>query len=264
MLNTLVLSFQQTNGVTEGIFVGFDNYISIFTNDTFWQALGNTFYMGALSLVIGFPLSFILASLINAIVVGKNFFKGAYFVPNVVSVVAASILFRFLFAPTDQGLINGLLKSVGIVPVGWFTNPAVAPLSVVLMGFWSYVGYDSLIFLAGLQSVSPELYEAGEIDGCSGLQKWWYITIPNMRPVFVFMIVMITISNMKRFSDVFVIGGPMGNPAGSLLTVVLYIYRMAFTSSQVGVSAATAYVLFFIILVLSILNLKVFGRDSDA
>ncbi|WP_207208014.1 carbohydrate ABC transporter permease [Xylanivirga thermophila] len=262
MIASLIFSFQQTNGVS-GTWVGVSNYRSILTDSVFWKSLYNTVYMGIFALLLDICISFILASLINNVKWGKNFFKSVYFLPNVVSVVATSILFSFLFYPNEVGLMNFFLGKFGIKPVGWFTNPSYAKWGIILMSLWRSIGYDSIIFLAGLQSVPNELYEAAEVDGATGLKKWWHITIPSMRPIFVFMIMIGTINAMKRFGDVWMIGGTAGNPSGSLLTVVLYIYRNAFMAAQVGIASAAAYVLFVIILLLTILNNKFLNKDTS-
>ena len=261
LIDTLIASLKNTG---TGAFIGFNNYARVFNDPTFWKALGNTFYMGILSLVFCISISFLLATLIHHLSFGRNFFKSVYFLPNVVSMVVVSILFKFLFYPTGEGVINYLISLFGAGPVGWFSNPAYSRLTIVIMSIWGSIGYDSIIFLAGLQSISPELYEAAEIDGAGGIKKWLFITIPLMRPIFTFMIIMFTIGSMKRFTDVFLIGGTAGNPSESLVTIVLYIYRNAFMSSQVGFASAVAYILFGIILILSILNLKLFSGDDTS
>ncbi len=260
MIDTFWMSLQQTNGIN-GVFVGFDNYASALTNSDFYKALGNTFYMGALGVLLGLPGSFILATLINRATFGKNFFKSIYFLPNIVSIVAISLIFKYFFAPTREGIINSLLSLFGVEPVGWLVNPKLAGLSVVLMGCWR-LGYDAIIFLAGLQSVPRELYEAADIDGAGELRKWWSVTIPCMKHIFSFMIIMMTISQLKRFGDVYMIGTPTGNPSGSLLTMVLYIYRMAFQGHVVGYASAVAYILFAIILLFTLLNMRL-NRQKD-
>ncbi|WJH33470.1 sugar ABC transporter permease [Paenibacillus sp. CC-CFT747] len=171
-------------------------------------------------------------------------------------------MFTYIFYPTDHGLMNSFLKLIHIGNVGWFTDPAFAPVGIVLMGIWHSVGYNTVIFLAGLQSVPRELYEAAEVDGASPFRKWRYITIPYVRPIFVFVIVIATIAGMKRFGDVWVIGGDAGNPNGALLTIVLYIYRNAFSAGQIGIGSAAAFLLFAIIMVLSLINLKAFSRNT--
>ncbi|MGZ9583976.1 carbohydrate ABC transporter permease [Paenibacillus marinisediminis] len=254
MFAALYMSFQQTTGLSvSGKWVGLDNYIYALEDPIFWQALGNTFMMGVLSVLFGIGLSFILASLINSLKwnFGKNFFKAVYFLPNVVSAVATTLLFSFLFYPSKEGLLNFFITSIGLDPIGWFTNPDLSRFSIVLMSLWGALGYNTIIFLAGLQSVPRDLYEAAEVDGAGTYRKWLYITIPYLRPIFVFMLIMGTIGGMKRFTDVWLIGGTAGNPGGSLMTVVLYIYRNAFLASQMGLATAVSYLLFIIILVLT-------------
>lgn len=254
MFAALYMSFHQTVGNSmTGKWVGMNNYTYALQDPIFWQAIRNTLYMGIFSVVFGIGLSFILASMINSLkwVFFKNVFKAVYFLPNVVSGVATSLLFSFLLFPSREGLFNFVLVLVGIEPVGWFTNPSFSRFSIVLMSLWGALGYNTIIFLAGLQSVPRDLHEAAEVDGANALRRWWYITIPFLRPIFVFMLIMGTIGSMKRFTDVWLIGGTAGNPGGSLMTVVLYIYRNAFLAGQMGLATAASYILFLIILLLS-------------
>jgi len=255
MIGALILSFKKSSKSYEGEWTGLSNYKYVLTDSLFWKSIYNTFYMGILSVVLGVTFSFILASLIHNISKPKwrNFFKGVYFLPNVVSLVATSILFTFLFNPGEEGLLNYALGLVGIEPIGWFTDPNYARFSIVLMTLWGMLGYNTIIFIAALTSVPRDLYEASEVDGANWLQKWFYITVPYLRPIIIFMVIIGTINAMKRFTDVWLIGGTAGNPAGSLMTAVLYIYRNGFLSSQMGVATAASYILFFFILVLTII-----------
>lgn len=266
MLAALYMSTQQTSGLSsDAKWVGMSNYAYVWGDDLFWKAIYNTLYMGVLSMGCGIIASFILASLINQVRwhAGKNWFKAVFFLPNVVSAVATSLLFSFLFYPTDAGLLNYVLGMLGLEPIGWFTNPQMSRFSIVLMSMWGALGYNTIIFLAGLQSVPRDLYEAAEVDGAGGLKRWWYITIPYLRPIFFFMIVMGTIGGMKRFTDVWLIGGTAGNPAGSLMTAVLYIYRNAFLSSQMGIATAASYLLFIIIFMLTALLMMLNRRKHN-
>jgi multiple sugar transport system permease protein len=266
MIAALLLSFQRSSGnVLQGEWVGLSNYKYILTDTIFWESLYNTIYMGVLSVILGTGLSFILASLINSQLSTKtkNFFKGVFFLPNVVSTVATTLLFSFLFYPSIEGLLNFLLHFIGIGPIGWFTDPAYSRLSIVLMSLWGAIGYNTIIFIAGLQGVPRDLYEAAEVDGAHPIQKWLYITIPYLRTIFLFMIIMGTIHAMKRFSDVWLIGGSAGNPAGTLKTSVLYIYRNAFVSSEMGIATAASYLLFVIIFFLTIVLLS-FNRKENS
>lgn len=266
MFAALYMSFLQTGGsAMSGTWVGASNYEYVMKDPIFWQSLYNTFYMGIFSVILGIGLSFILASLINSLKwdLGKNFFKGVYFLPNVVSAVATSLLFSFLFYPAKEGLLNFVVGWFNIEPVGWFTDPRYSRFSIVLMSLWGALGYNTIIFLAGLQSVPRDLYEAAEVDGAGGLKRWYYITIPYLRPIFVFMLIMGTIGGMKRFTDVWLIGGTAGNPGGSLMTAVLYIYRNAFLASQMGVATAASYLLFIIILILTIFMMLMNRRKNS-
>lgn len=265
MINAFILSLHRSANSSKGYWVGLANYQYVLEDPSFWESLYNTVYMGALSVVTGVGFSFILATIINNLLSTrvKNLFKAIFFLPNVVSAVATSIVFTFLFYPSREGVLNYIVGMFGMEPVGWFTNPTFAPLSIVLMSLWSSLGYNTIIFIAGLQGVPRDLYEAADVDGASPLKKWFYITIPYMRSIFVFMFIIGIINSMKRFSDVWLIGGTAGNPGGSLLTSVLYIYRNAFLSSQMGVASAASYLLFIFILLLTV-SMLFFNRKKDS
>ncbi|WP_059103001.1 carbohydrate ABC transporter permease [Shouchella shacheensis] len=264
MIAALILSFQRSSGSLAGSWVGFGNYQRVLDDSMFWQALGNTLYMGVFTVILGVSLSFILATLIYNVPSSRwrNFFKGVYFLPNVVSMVATAILFQLIFHPGNAGILNYVLGWVGIEPVGWFTDPNVSRFSIVLMTLWGMLGYNTIIFLAALTSVPNDLYEAAEIDGANWFKKWFYITVPYLRSIIMFMVIITTINSMKRFTDVWLIGGTAGNPSGSLMSVVLYIYRNAFHSNQMGIATAASYLLFLLILVLTIIMLRVNKKNQ--
>lgn len=257
------VSLYHHNGV-RGIWAGWSNYAFIMQDSSFWRALRNTVVLGVLGLGIGLPVSFIVASLINSIRLPRLsvLLKALYFIPNVTSTIAASIVFLLLFYPTEKGIVNTALGWFGIAPLGWLADPGYAKISVILMDTWHGLGYSVLIWLAGLQAISRDLYEAAEVDGARKLQQWWYITIPGMKPVIFFMVVMGTINAFKRFSDVFVIGGPDGNPGGSLFTLMLYVYRYGFYTYEFGKASAAAYVIFIFIMLVTLLNFRAF-RSKD-
>ncbi len=265
MVSLLATSFRRVYGIgAKGEWVGFANYEYALTDSVFWSSLVNTMYIGLFGMTFGTITAFIVASLINHVKWRRlqNWFKVIYFFPNVISVVAIAILFSFLFHPSPDGVLNGVLGLFHLEPIGWFSDPAYSRISIVIMGVWWSLGYNCIIFLAGLQSVPKELYEAAEVDGASGLRKWWSITIPFLRPIFVFFLVMGVLSAMKRFTDVWLIGGTAGNPDRTLMTSVMYIYRNAFVSAQMGLAAAASYLLFVVILFLAILALAL-NRRKD-
>ncbi|TBL74034.1 sugar ABC transporter permease [Paenibacillus thalictri] len=257
------ISLYHHNGV-RGIWTGLGNYDFILHDTSFWRALKNTVIMGLMSVGIGLPVSFIVASLINSLAFPRLsvLMKAVYFVPNVTSTIAASIVFLLLFYPTEKGIANTVMNLFGFAPLGWMADPHYAQISVILMDTWHGVGYSVLIWLAGLQSISRDLYEAAEVDGASKLKQWLYITIPGMKPVIFFMVVMGTIGAFKRFSEVFVIGGPDGNPGGSLFTLMLYVYRYGFYTYEFGKAAAASYIIFIIIFAVTLINFKMFQNKD--
>lgn len=263
MFSSFRLSLYGTYPRQPDVFIGLSNFEYALQDPILRTAFLNTFKMAVYTLILVVPGSFILASLIASIPRGRNFFKVMYYIPNVTSIVAIAILFRFVFYSSEQGLINYLLTIVGIEPIPFFSHANWAPMTVAVMSFWQGLGSNMLICIAGLTSISSVYYEAAEVDGASGFQKWRYITLPLSRPIIAYLIIMTTIGAMKRFGDVFVIGGLEGNPGGSLRTVALYLYKLAFESSNVGYASTIAVLLFFVILILTIINLRLVRFDSD-
>lgn len=245
-------------------FVGFSNYSFALKDSILIASLLRTMKMAALDIVIGVPGAFIIASLINKSGRGSNLYKIIYYLPNITSIVATSLVFRYIFYSSESGLLNFLLGKIGIPPIGWFSNPNVAQYSIVIMSFWMRLGFNMLICLAGLQTISKEYYEAAEIDGASSFQKWWYITVPRSKQILLYITILTTITSMKRFGDVYVMGGEYGDPAGSLFTTVLYLYQVAFQNFNSCYGSTIAVILFTIIFIITLINTKYikFG-DSD-
>lgn len=255
MFESVRLSFYNSNGTIEE-WVGLRNYERIIAGDAFWNSVYNTFYIGFFQLLFAIPIGFILASMINRIQRFKSFFKILFFLPNVTSIVAAAMIFAFLLHP-ELGLINYLLSSLGLPTSPWLSDPATSKWGVILLTVWHWVGFVIIICLANLQAISPELYEASEIDGASKLQQWLFITIPNMSGTFAFLLIMGWISGLQRFNEVFVLGGPGGSPNRSLQTMVSYIYERGFGGFEFGIASAATCLLFIIILLFTMLNLKI-------
>lgn len=259
-LQAFKLSFYQHNGVT-GWWVGMYNYGYVLRDSQFWAAAKSTLWIGGLQTALGLPASLIVASLISSSRYGKNMFKAIFFLPNTTSIVAATLIFMLLFFPDETGPMNALLRLVGVGPQRWFSSPVLAPWGIVAIALWHATGYNALIWLAGLQAIPSELYEASEVDGASRLEQWWYITLPAVRPIFVFLVIISLIAVFRRFGDVFVVGGTDGQPAGSLFTLMLYIYRYGFLTFDFGISAAASFIVFMIILGLTLVNFKVLNRE---
>lgn len=255
LVESLRLSFCHTNGVVE-TWAGWDNYRYLLLDDDFWEALRNTLVLGGMGMAISIPGSLVLATWIHSARWGRTFFRAVYFLPNITSMVAVAVVFQFLFYPTDQGLINYVLTGLGFPAQGWFADPDTSKLAVALMGVWHGIGYSILIVLAGLQSVPGELYEAASIDGAGPFRQWWHVTLPGVRPILVFLLITGMISAMRRFNDVWMIGGEAGNPGGSLSTLMLYIYRVGFHSFELGKASAAAYLLFVVVFLLTLAHFR--------
>jgi len=262
LIKTFVLSFYMSrNGNLEN-YLGFLNYKTILTDPHFWNALYNTVYIMIFVLVITIPGSFILASVINSMVRFKNFFKSLYFFPNVTSVVAVSLVFKFMFYPSAAGTINYLLGRFGLGPYGWLNDPAMSKIVIIVMAIWHDIGYNTIIWIAGLQSISQELYEAATVDGANAFQKWRYVTIPLSRPIFVFMLIMGTMGNLRRFSDVYTLGTATGSPLRSIQTIVAYLFDKGMLVGQYGIGAAATVVVFFLIMIVTAANLLINSKSN--
>jgi ABC-type sugar transport system permease subunit len=248
--------------VTQQEFVGFWQYTRLLTNEIFLGAVVNTVILGLAFLIIVMPLSLVIASLINNLRIAPSLFKVIYFLPQVTATVAIALIFKYLLQP-EWGLVNGLLRALGFesLPL-WLADPRPVLTgsrgAVTLLAVWISLGYYMLIFLAGLQAIPAELYDAALVDGAGPLQTWWHVTIPSLRPSFIFLILTGIIEAMSRFNDVWMLGGPGGSPARSLQTIVVYMYQVGFVSNDFNLAAATAVVLFIIVLTLTLINFRAF------
>lgn len=248
--------------VTKQEFVGLWQYSRLLTNPVFLGALLNTVILGVAFLVLVIPISLVVASLLNTLRIAPNLFKVIYFLPQITSTVAIALVFKYLLQP-EWGLVNGVLRALGLesLPL-WLADPRLtltgSRASVTMLAVWIGLGYFMLIFLAGLQAIPNELYDAAIVDGASPLQSWWYITVPSLRPSFVFLILTGIIDAMSRFNDVWMLGGPGGSPARSLQTIVVYMYQIGFISNDFNLASAAAVVLFLIVLTLTLFNFRAF------
>ncbi len=239
-------------------FVGLAQFEALSVNPVFWQALGNTVLLAVCFLAVILPLSVILASMLNRVRRGSTPLKVIYFLPQLTSAVAVAIIFNYIFQP-DWGLLNGALRALGVEdPPLWLSDPRHGPFgsrgAVTILAVWTGLGYFILIVLAGLQSISPEIYEAAAIDGAGPLRTWWSITLPNLRPTFIFLLITGTLDAMARFSDLWTLGGPGGAPARSLQTIVMYMYQTAFESGNVHRAAAVGVIFFLLMLCVTLIS----------
>ncbi|MBP1311826.1 multiple sugar transport system permease protein [Paenibacillus sp. 1182] len=231
-------------------FIGLDNYRTILTEDnTFSQSMFVTTYYALGSVPLGLAAAFIIALLLNQKVRGLSVFRTIYYLPTIVPSIANTMLWLWMFNP-DFGLLNSLLEGVGLPGSKWIYDENTAIPSLIMMSTWG-IGNTVIIFLAGLQSVPTHLYEAAEVDGGNRWHKFFHITIPSMTPTIFFNLVMSLISTFQAFNQAYVMTN--GGPNNSTLFYVFYLWRTAFTETKIGYASALAWILFFVIMVLTVL-----------
>ena len=240
--------------------IGLANFKRLWGDRVFWKTLQNTvlYLIGVVPILVTFPLA--IAILVNQQIRGMNWFRAAFYTPVVISMVVAGIAWRWLYA--ENGLLNQIIKSVFAVKegIGWLTSPQFALFSVMAVTIWKGLGYYMVIYLAGLQAIPADLYEAAAIDGSDGVSKHWDITVPLMKPYIVLVAVISAISATKVFEEIYIM--TQGGPRNSSKTVVYYLYEQAFQNLEISYACTIGLVLFLAILGLSILNLKLStGRD---
>ena len=259
MLYSLYISFTQWNVLTPPKWVGLENYIRIFTQDPdFIQSLKVTSIYAIFSIPLSLITALFLAVLLNEATKGISFFRTAFYLPTIVSAVAAAVLWQWIFNPRF-GPVNGLLRLFGIEGPGWFSDPKFALWGLIIMSSWS-VGGQMLIFLAGLKGIPKILYEAAEIDGAGRPARFWNITIPMLSPTIFFNLVLAVIGAFQTFDTAYVIStaraGTLGGPLKSTLFYMLNIYDLAFAKQRMGYATALAWILFLIIFVLTMITLR--------
>lgn len=243
--------------------VGFANFRRLGADQVFWQTLYNTvvYLVGVVPILVVVPLA--LAILVNQKLRSINWFRAAYYTPVVISMVVAGIAWKWLYA--ENGLLNQLLKHLGISTTGgipWLTSPKWAIFSVMAVTVWKGLGYYMVIYLAGLQSIPTDLYEAAAIDGSDGIHKHWDITVPLMKPYLVLVAVISGISATKVFEEVYIM--TQGGPRNSSKTIVYYLYEQAFQNLEMSYACTIGLVLFLAIFGLSLLNLQLSTRGISS
>lgn len=231
-------------------FIGLDNYLNLISSDIFYTALGNTFQYTVIFVPVICVVSFLLALLVNQKLKGSTLFRTAFFCPVLLSMTVVSILWTVILNPTPgYGLINTLLQKAGLPTCMFLRNAGTALYSILGMSVWQLSGYYMMIFLAGLQGVPNELYEAAAIDGANGFNKIRHITIPCIHNVTVFVVLMTTISAMKMFTQSYVMTS--GGPDNSTTTMVFFIYQQGIKFHNIGFASAASVVFFLIVVTIS-------------
>ncbi len=270
MVASLYYSFCDYSILTGPVFVGLENYRNLAQDEVFWLSLKNTLIYAGFSVPLGMVVSLSLALLLNVEVRGRAFFRTVFYLPSIVPIVAATMLWLWIFNG-QFGLLNWVLRPVvalfGGTPPAWLGDPDWAKPALILMSLWG-VGNSMVIFLAGLQDVPKELYESAAIDGASAWRRFWHITLPTISPVVFFNLIMGIIGSLQVFTQVWVIGSAVGPnmnplegyPARSTLMYAVYLFATAFYDLRMGYASALAWVLFLIIALLTWLATRFASR----
>ena len=236
-------------------FVGLQNYTTMLQDQEMWQTLGNTFKYVFIIVPLSLMLALLIAVLLNAKIRGLSVFRVIYFLPAITMSVAVSMVWRWIFNG-DFGIINGILGYFGAPARQWLSDKSTAMLCICVVAIWSNVGYYMIILLAGIQGISKGYYEAAEIDGASGLQKFFKITLPLLTPTIFYVVIMLIISTFQTFDGIYLMIGTKSNAIKWTQSVVMYFYRSAFDYSKKGYASAIAVLLFVIIMTLTVFQMK--------
>lgn len=248
------MSLYEWNLVRKLEFVGLENYTEMFQDEFFWDSLWNTTLFVILTTPTMVALALVLALLANLNTKLQTFFRGSFFLPSILSVAVISFLAIFMLQPYN-GLVNTVLQLVGInAEPFWMADKTLAWVTIVVVTLWWTVGFNMVLFLAGLQDIPESLYEASEIDGATRWEQFRYITLPQLIPIGRVILLLQILASYKVFAQILLITG--GGPGGATRPLIQYIYEVGFTKNNLGYAATMSYALFFILLVLSIIQLR--------
>lgn len=254
------LSFHEWNGFTDAIFVGLDNYRQLFRDTYFWNAMLNTAILFLIYVPAMTIAAIVLATILNANYLRfQGMWRGLLFLPHLTSMVAAGFVFR-LILDTNSGIANQALAWLNVSPIPWLDSVWWARLSLGLLMIWAWLGYNTVIMLAGLQTIPTELNEAASIDGANRVQIFRRITVPLLRPVIFFSVTLSVLGTFQMFTEPFIL--TRGGPAGSTETPIMQLYATLFTNIRYGYASAMGYVFFATILLATFLQLRLFRRGD--
>jgi ABC-type sugar transport system permease subunit len=255
------LGFTDYNLMSAPKWIGIQNYLQVFRDGNFTTALINTFYFSIFTIFPSMALGLVVAVLLNnKLLKGKAIFRACYYMPNIISMVAASMVWLWIYDPS-HGLLNNIFSSMRMGTKDWLFDPFLAMPSIILVNIWNGLGYNMIIYLAGLQGIPEYLYEAATMDDASKVRQFFTITIPMIKPITFFLFVMACIKSFQVFDQVFVMtnGGPMNGTT----TIVHQIYQNAFQYNKMGYASAMALILLLITTVVTLFNFKYGNQESE-
>jgi multiple sugar transport system permease protein len=260
------LSFTKYDVVHAPKFIGLANYTEILFHDPlFWKAMRNTVIYTIGVVPIGVCISLVLAVAIDQRIKFKNFFKSLFFLPTVTAIIAVSVIWKWLYAGEKYGLLNYFVMKQGGQPIDWLASPTWTLPSIMIMSIWAGLGYNMILFLAGLQTIPNSMYEAAEMDGAGFWHKFWHITLPLLKPTIIFVSMMSFIFSFQVFEQVYIMTSGQGGIGGVLnsgLTIVAYLYDKGFQQFQMGYASALAYIIAFCVFIFTMLN-RLFMKGSN-
>jgi multiple sugar transport system permease protein len=264
LIQSVSMSFYNFSFINpkENAFIGMNNYIQLFSDEYFWIAVKNTMIFVLVTVPAVTIVSLPIAVLLNMKIKARGLFRTIYYVPNVISAIAVTTIFMYLFV--KGSILSKLFELFGLPNTTWFADVKLALPFVMLIYVWQYVGFYIIIYLSGLQNISEQIYEAAKIDGANGRQTFFKITIPLIRPTLIFTMTYSVISSFQVFDQIAAISqnSALGTPAGATSTMVTFFYSNSFQYYKMGYGSAGAVVLFLLILIVSIIQKKIIGSDE--
>lgn len=263
VIASFFLSFTEYDGISPPKIVGLKNYIDIILNDKlFWKAIFNTVYYVIFTVPIGIACSLLVAMALYQKIKFSTLFRTGFFLPTVTSVAAISVVWRWIYSGDRYGLLNYILTKLGILATlqDWLLQPSTTLPAIIVMSIWGGIGYNTIILLAGLQSIPDSVLDASKIDGATPWERFWYIILPMLKPVMLFLVIMSTINSFQVFEQVYIMASTteyFGGVLYSALTIVPYLYERAFKRFLLGYASALAYLLFAIIFIITLIYMKV-------
>lgn len=255
---SIVLTFHKWNIISPMEFTGLNNYIRLFNDKTFLKSMGNTIIFLLIHIPLQIVFALFLAEILNQKIKLRGVFRGAFFLPVIVSGVVVTILWQQLYG-YDTGLLNRLLIMIGLDKVGWLTDPNIAMASIAVMATWKNVGLYIVLFLVGLQTVPTQYYEAADLEGATHTQKFFKITLPMINPTIFMVMILSTIGGFSLFIEPYIMTG--GGPLNSTVSAVLYIYKQGFFYYHMGYAATLGLFFAFIILAVIMIQKKFIEKD---
>ena len=261
LIQAFILSFQQQIPFTRyADWVGFDNFRFVINYQRFYAALWNVARYTFWTCVILIPGPMLIAFIVNGkFTKFKTLFRSLYFIPVLTSTIVAGIVFRFMFSSEPGGAFNRLIGLFGLDPILWLNRSGTAMFALVIIAVWRWFGVNMIYFLSGLNNVPAELYESAEVDGASGWKKFYYITGPMLKPITIFVLTISITAGFSLFNEAYVYWPSLASPNDVGTTIVILIYRTAFLMNDFGNAAAIGIMLFLIILIVNLLQLKIMG-----